>query len=86
MSKRIGGVDVAAVHVWYDETASGYCASLVDEEGNDLETFGGDDSLIEAWNIGQERAQALGIPCVEYARADGVETDRWEPEAAGARA
>lgn len=73
---------VAAVHVWLDSMAARgeyYSVSRVDEEGGEITCIGGSRSLARAWKIGTDDADGLGVPCVEYARATGEETDRYDP-------
>lgn len=77
---------VVAVHVWLDEQAAAergveyyYSVSEVDENGDEIRCSSGSKSLARAWELATERADDLSVPAVEFARADGQETDRYTP-------
>jgi len=79
--------DTVAVHVWRDDPAAQerdvddyYSVSEVDEHGDEIRCIGGDECLGDAWDLGRDHAESLGVPCIEYAGASSEEeTDRWDP-------
>jgi hypothetical protein len=78
--------ETAAIHVWKDQldssgnySASYYSVSRVDDDGDEIVCEGGDESLAEAWKFGCRLADQYGVPCVEFARETGEETDRYTP-------
>jgi hypothetical protein len=78
--------NATAVHVHFDGDHAHrigvreyYSVSLVDDEGDEIACVDGSEYIGDAWEAGLEIARERCIPCVEYAREDGQETDRWEP-------
>lgn len=75
-----------AIHVWYDAPAAEdrgvnayYSVSEVDEDGDEIRCIGGSVDLAKAWAIGCERADELGVECLEMKDESGRITDRHRP-------
>lgn len=77
---------VHAINVWLDAPAAEerdvdayYSVSEVCDDGDEIRCIGGSKSLVKAWQMGCERAEELGVECIEMSDESGQATDRYTP-------
>lgn len=77
---------VHAIHVWLDAPAADeldvdayFSVSEVRDDGDEIRCIGSSESLAKAWQMGCERADEIGVECIEMSDESGRVTDMYTP-------